>query len=334
MFLEDIKFSLWCDFIERNFLLNDFQKLIDKKVVNGATSNPAIFKEAILNSPIYKDEIKKLINLSEKEIYEEIACKDISIAASILEPLYKQGDDGFISIEIDPRLCDDAKESIEEGKRLYKKIDKKNVMIKVPATDAGYEVVEELLCNGINVNITLIFSPEQAKLSLQAIKKAQQKIAKEIEFPQVVLSVFVSRFDRKMDEKLLEKNIKTSLTGIYNASKIYNMIESANVINTRTLFASTGVKGNTLEPAYYIKELLYPNSINTAPLKTIEAFLNSDQFLPKEPLPNSLIDEYFKVLENQGIEMDKIYAELMTQGVEAFKIAFNETIKFQKHKQK
>ena len=326
MFLEDIKFSLWCDFVERSFLQNEFKKLIDNSVVNGATSNPAIFKEAILNSPIYKNEIKKLSSKSAKEIYEELACEDIKLAADILEPLYEKDDDGFISIEIDPRLCDDAKGSIEEGKRLYEKIGKKNVMIKVPATNAGYEVIEELVGEGINVNVTLIFSPLQAKLSLQAIKRGQQKMGVGKDLPQVVISVFVSRFDRKLDSKLSEKNIKTSLTGIFNASKIYNMIENQHIINTRTLFASTGVKGGDLLSDYYIKELLYPNSINTAPLKTIDALLKNRDFLPKEPLSNDIIDEYFKVLENQGIDMDKVYEELMKEGIEAFKVAFGDIL--------
>ena len=326
MFLEDIKFSLWCDFVERSFLQNEFKKLIDNSVVNGATSNPAIFKEAILNSPIYKNEIKKLSSKSAKEIYEELACEDIKLAADILEPLYEKDDDGFISIEIDPRLCDDAKGSIEEGKRLYEKIGKKNVMIKVPATNAGYEVIEELVGEGINVNVTLVFSPLQTKLSLQAIKRGQQKMGVGKDLPQVVISVFVSRFDRKLDSKLSEKNIKTSLTGIFNASKIYNMIENQHIINTRTLFASTGVKGGDLPSDYYIKELLYPNSINTAPLKTIDALLKNRDFLPKEPLSNDIIDEYFKVLENQGIDMDKVYEELMKEGIEAFKVAFSDIL--------
>ncbi len=324
MFLESIGFSLWCDFVERSFLRNEFEDLISNGKINGATSNPAIFKEAILNSPEYKEDIKKLSDLSAKEIYEELACKDIKIAAKMLYPLYEKNDDGFISIEIDPRLCDDAKGSIEEGKRLYKKIDEKNVMIKVPATDAGYEVIEELIISGINVNATLIFSPMQAKEILQAIKRAHSKAKGEL--PQVVLSVFVSRFDRKLDDTLVKKNIKNSLTGIYNASKIYNMVESQNLPNVRTLFASTGVKGDNLEQDYYIKELLYPNSINTAPLKTIKSFVRNSNFVNKTPLSNEQIDEYFNILKNQNIDIEKIYDELMSEGLTSFKIAFDEIL--------
>jgi len=326
MDLKDINFSLWCDFIERDFLKSGFKELVENGVVNGATSNPAIFKAAITSSPAYKEDIKRLSDKTPKEIYEELACKDIKDAATILEPLYKKGDDGFISIEIDPTLCDDAKASIEEGKRLYKKIGKDNVMIKVPATEAGYEVIEELLKDGINVNITLIFSPLQTKKSLDAIKRAWQQMDTLKNFPQVVISVFVSRFDRKLDETLLNKNIKSSLTGIYNATKIYNMIESAKLINVRTLFASTGVKGDNLSKDYYIKELLYPNAINTAPLKTIESFLESNTKEVKDPISNKEIDDYFNVLEQQGIDLDKVYNDLMNEGVNAFKEAFKEML--------
>ncbi len=327
MFLNDIKFSLWCDFIERSFLENEFKDLITQKIVNGATSNPAIFKNAILTSQSYKEDIEKLKNKNPKEIYEELACKDIKKAAEILYPLYEKGDDGFISIEIDPRLCDNAQESIKEGKRLFEKIGKRNVMIKVPATQAGYEIIETLIGEGINVNITLVFSPLQAQLSLQAIKKGKQKLKADKKSPQVVISVFVSRFDRKLDKKLLEKNIKPSLTGILNAGKIYNMIEGENIANVRTLFASTGVKDNRLESDYYIDKLLFAHSINTAPLNTIKYFIKNKKFTPKNPINNQIIDEYFEKLSIQGIDMEEIYSELIREGLEAFKNAFNEILK-------
>ncbi len=326
MFLNDIKFSLWCDFIERSFLENEFKDLITQKIVNGATSNPAIFKNAILTSQSYKEDIEKLKGKKPKEIYEELACKDIKKAAEILYPLYEKGDDGFISIEIDPRLCDNAQESIKEGKRLFEKIGKKNVMIKVPATQAGYEIIETLVSEGINVNVTLVFSPLQAQLSLQAIKRGKQKLKANKKNLQVVISVFVSRFDRKLDKKLLEKNIKPSLTGILNAGKIYNIIEAENITNVRTLFASTGVKDNSLTSDYYIEKLLFAHSINTAPLNTIKDFIKNKNFTPKNPINNQIIDEYFETLSIQGIDMERIYNELINEGLEAFKNAFNEIL--------
>ncbi len=327
MFLDKFKFSLWCDFIERGFLENDFKRLIEKQIVNGATSNPSIFKSAILSSPLYKKEIAKLKGKDPKSIYEELACGDIRKAADIMFPLYENGDDGFISIEIDPRLCDDAKESIKEGKRLFRKIARENVMIKVPATEAGYEVIEELIAEGIHVNVTLVFSPDQAKFALEAIKRGQKRITQGVDFPQTVISVFVSRFDRKLDDLLDKKDIKKGLVGIYNATKIYHMIESQNIINVRTLFASTGVKGEDLPKDYYIKELLYSNCINTAPLGTIEEFIKNDKFVSKNPLSNELIDDFFQKIKVQNIDMQKVYQELIDDGLKAFKIAFDEILK-------
>ncbi len=159
MFLEKEKFALWVDFIERDFIGTTMKELVDKKIINGATSNPAIFKNAFLNSPAYKDEIAQLKGtMTPKAIYETLAIKDIQAAADVLRPLFDKGDDGFVSIEVDPTLANDAQATIDEGKRLYKMINRPNVMIKVPATDAGYKAMEALVADGISVNATLIFS--------------------------------------------------------------------------------------------------------------------------------------------------------------------------------
>ena len=160
-------FSLWCDFIENSFLDNEFLDLLSCGI-NGATSNPAIFKNAILTSPIYKDKILKLRSKKAKEIYEELAIIDIQKAADKLSPLFYQGNDGYISFEIDPRLHDNTTLSLGEAKRLYTSIAKDNVMIKIPATKASYEVMYELMKNGISVNATLIFSLEQSQKCFEA----------------------------------------------------------------------------------------------------------------------------------------------------------------------
>ena len=138
-FKKIINFSLWCDFIERDFLENEFGKLIEDEVIHGATSNPAIFEQAISSSSAYTQQISMLQANESKKIYEELAIADIKRAAEILYPLYeKNSDDGFISIEVDPTLCDDALGTIEEGTRLFHAIVHSNVMIKIPATEAGY----------------------------------------------------------------------------------------------------------------------------------------------------------------------------------------------------
>lgn len=315
-------FSLWCDFVERDFIKSEFKELLDKQVFNGATSNPAIFKSAFLTSPAYKDEREKLKDLDTKDIYEKLAIEDIKLAADTLNPLYESNNDGFISIEVDPSLCDDAKATIDEGKRLFKEIGKPNVMIKVPATKAGYEAMEELMSSGIHVNATLIFSPKQAKMCIEAFKKASENF--EIDAPKGVISVFVSRFDSKLDDKLESLNLPTVKIGIYNAIKIYDLIESYNLSNVRTLFASTGVKRADLDADYYVKELLFKNSVNTAPLGTIKDFLKSKT--SKEIVLTQDYITYFEKLEENDINIEEIYDELMKEGLVSFKDAFNQIL--------
>jgi transaldolase len=325
MYIENAKFSLWCDFIERDFLKDGLDKLIESKTVNGATSNPSIFKNAFLNSPAYKEDINSLKGKSPKEIYEALAIKDIQISADLLQHLYKNDDDGFISIEVDPTLCDDADATIEEARRLHKAIGKENVMIKIPATDAGFIAMETLMREGIHINATLIFSPAQADGCLDAFEKACKDMSGDK--PKAVISVFVSRFDRKMDEAFFARNVRKSLLGIFNATEIYNNIQKRGLENVRTLFASTGVKGDELVKDYYITNLLFENSINTAPIETIEAFVKTGIKDKREPIEIELIDGFFDVLKQQEFDMDKVYEELMSEGLEAFKDAFGDILK-------
>lgn len=320
MYLENVRFSLWADFIERQFLEGEFVELIGKGIINGATSNPAIFKNAILTSGAYREQIAKLRGQKPKEIYEALAITDIQRAADKLLPLYRKKDDGFVSIEVDPHLCDDAKETVYEAKRLYKAIGRENVMIKIPATEAGFEVISQLVGEAINVNATLIFSPLQAKRCLDAVERGQ-RFSRDAN---VVLSVFVSRLDRKLDPILAPKGIEQKKAGILNAAYIYNMVQARGLENTRTLFASTGVKGNDLRPSYYVEELLAPNSINTAPIETIHAFVKRGSTSCRLPLDDDKIKLFFDTLEKAGIGMQEVYSELMEEGLEAFKEAFDE----------
>jgi len=324
MYVEDLRFSLWCDFVERSFLDGEFVELLEKKIVNGATSNPAIFKSAILTSKAYKDDIKALAGKSAKEKYEVLATKDIKKAAKRLLPLYEKGDDGFISIEVDPFLCDDTQGTIKEGKRLFEQIGMPNVMIKVPATLAGYAAMTALTSMGINVNATLIFSVKQTQKCLEAFSKGKNLFGGE-KLPKAVISVFVSRFDRKLDKELEKLDIPTGKVGIYNAIKVYNLIESYGLDNVRTLFASTGVKGDGLEADYYIKGLLLRNSINTAPLNTIKYFVNSNKNVGEAQIAND-IDDFFNKIEDKGIKVDKVCDDLMEEGLQSFKDAFKEIL--------
>jgi len=328
MYRDDLKFSLWCDFVERSFLEGEFGELIEKNIVNAATSNPSIFKSAFLGSAAYAEDKAKLQGKSSKEIYEALAISDIQLAAQKLLPSYKKGDDGFISIEVDPFLCDDAHETIEEGKRLFHAIGYPNVMIKVPATEAGFIAMEALLKEGINVNATLIFSDTQTQKCLEAFKKANQALEqKSISvLPKAVISIFVSRFDRKLDEQLQKIEFVTGRVGIMNALRCYALIQKEALSNVRALFASTGVKGDSLSPDYYIKELLVENAINTAPLGTIKAFIASKKKAQSIELRNDLIENFFNSLAANGIKMNVVCDELMDEGLSAFKEAFVEIL--------
>lgn len=321
MYLAEARFALWADFIERTFLDEGFKELIEKGVINGATSNPAIFKNAILTSPAYKEQLSTLSELSPKEKYEALAIYDIQKAADILRPLYDAGDDGYVSIEVDPFLCDDTEATIAEGIRLHGSINRPNVMIKVPATEAGYSAMEALASQGIPVNATLIFSRDQALKCARAFNKASKKSSVD-----TVISVFVSRIDRAIDEILRSQGVRTGLMGIVNAADIYNRVEALRVPKCRVLFASTGVKGDEFRASYYIDELLAPNSVNTAPISTIDAYVSGEDRTLKLPMSAGIIQEHQKNVAAAGVEMEIIITQQIEEGLDAFKVAFTEIL--------
>lgn len=225
---------------------------------------------------------------------------------------------------LDPNLIL-ASDIIDEGKRLYNAIKMPNVMIKIPAISPGFEAMSELMKKGINVNATLIFSQSQADECLEAFKEGTKKYQKrfpQATLPQGVISVFVSRFDRLLDDRLDEK----AKYGIYNATNIYNQIQNSNQSNVRTLFASTGVKGDNLAPDYYIKELLYPNSINTAPLDTIKAFIANGDFTLKALPSDEEISKFMANAKAANIDYKRVCADLLDEGLEAFVAAFDEIL--------
>lgn len=345
-------FSLWCDFVERDFLKGEFRAMIARGEIKGATSNPAIFANAILNSGAYKSDIEKLRKdgKNAKAIYENLAFSDIKSAAVSLLPLWEQNaNDGFISIEIDPTLCDDAGQSIDEGVRIWNALNMPNVMIKVPATEAGFEVMSALYGRKISVNATLIFSQNQVQKCLEAFGRANRGLDSSAvssanlanptldsieSAPKAVISIFVSRFDRYLEanpnanptnltnpalDSSESNNNSAPKLGIYNAMKCYEMIENFGSPHIRALFASTGVKGDKIPSAYYVENLLLKNSVNTAPLATIRDFIKLDsgliQVFPK-------IDSYLA-----QFEVDKIAQNLLDAGLEAFKVEFEKMLK-------
>jgi len=177
------------------------------------------------------------------------------------------------------------------------------------------------------VNATLIFSPKQTQKALKAMKKGLDLFEKDGGLrAEAVISVFVSRFDRLLDTDLEKEAIDVSKTGIYNAAKIYNLIEANHTPAIRTLFASTGVKGDDLSADYYMRELLASHSVNTAPLATIEAFIAKKAPAPKFPMEENDINGYFTKLADNGFDMDEVYSQLLKEGLEAFEKAFQEML--------
>ena len=316
-------FSIWCDFLEDSFLDNEFLNLIYSNTINGATTNPSIFKNAILNSKQYKERIARLNTKNAKQKYEILAIQDIKKAADKLSLNYFANNEGFISIEIDPRLHDNTALSIGEAKRLRTEIAKDNVMIKIPATNESYEAMYELMKEGINVNATLIFSYEQSIKCFEALNlglKEFRKKNKGLKEPKAVISVFVSRYDRLLNNRVLEKN----KLGIYLASFAYHYIQAQNEANIKTLFASTGVKGDDLEKDYYIKELLFSNCINTAPLDAIYAFKGKKIEIKK---PLSLEELHQKLAQNiSKDELDEASKFLLDDGLKLFCEAYEDIL--------
>jgi transaldolase len=312
----DINFSLWLDFIERGFIESgEFDSLIERGVINGATSNPAIFHGAFTGSKAYIEKIEKLKSdgLSPKEIYEALAIEDIKTTAEKLLPLYRDNNMGFVSIEVDPFFAEKSIETIEEGVRLFETIGYPNVMIKIPATEAGYVAMEELFSRDIPVNATLIFSLDEALKSAEAMKRGLEKSKNRS--AKGVLSVFVSRLDKATSSQTF---------GIVNSAKIYKEVESRGYENITTLFASTGVKDPSLAEDHYIRELLARNSVNTAPLKTIEAYIKTGMGgEAKLPLSNEFeVDVISEIEKNHSV--DEVLAQLKADGLKAFEESFIE----------
>ena len=328
MYDNEAKFSLWCDFIERDFIQNEFSDMLESGVINGATSNPAIFKTAF-TSPAYKKIIESSNKRHPKDLYEILATQDIKIAACKMLKHYANGDDGFVSIEVDPNLCEDTAATIEEGMRLHSLISMPNVMIKIPATKEGYEAMSALMAKGISVNATLIFSPDQAKQCLEAFSEGSKIYTSRFvntTMPKGVVSVFVSRFDRKLDDAMAAKSLPTGQVGIMNAANIYHMIEDFGLENVRTLFASTGVKGGSLRGDYYVRELMYKNSINTAPIETIKEFIKAKSEIKNVPSKENILS-FFQIIKNNDIDINIVYKELLNDGLKQFVSAFDDIMK-------
>src|ERR1700716_451069 len=350
--LENHGQSVWLDFLARGFVANgDLQKLIDSDGVKGVTSNPSIFEKAIGSSDEYDGAIGKALTKGDRpvaELFEQLAVEDIQNAADVLRPVYDRlnGADGFVSLEVSPYLALDTKATIVEAERLWKDVKRKNLMVKVPATPEGLPAIKHLIGEGISINITLLFSQEVYAAVAEAYIAGLEKYVAEGGDPSHVASVasfFVSRIDTAVDKQLDDKIARANDPGekerlsalkgkvaIANAKMAYqdykrlfagpcwDKLAAKGAKPQRLLWASTGTKNKDYSDVLYVEELIGPNTVNTVPPATLDAF--RDHGHPRDSLEENIEDakHVLAELEKSGVSLDAITADLVKDGVKLF----------------
>src|ERR1700742_4555608 len=344
--------AVWLDFLARGFVARgDLKKLIDSDGVKGVTSNPSIFEKAIGSSDEYDEPIGKALKKGDRpvaELFEHLAIEDIQHAADVLRPVYDRlkGDDGFVSLEVSPYLAMDTKGTIAEAERLWKEVDRKNLMVKVPGTAPGLPAIQHLIGEGISINVTLLFSQKVYVEVAQAYIAGLEKYVGKGGDPSHVASVaifFVSRIDvaadKQLDEKIAKANDPTekerlaALKGkvaIANAKLAYQdykrlfagarweKLAAKGARPQRLLWASTGVKNKDYRDTLYVEELIGPNTVNTVPPATLDAFRDHGKL--RNSLEEHVEDarDVLTELEKSGISLDAITTELVKDGVKQF----------------
>ncbi len=337
--------SLWIDNISRSMITSGKLKLLIDQGLRGQTSNPTIFKQAISTSCDYDTKIQQLAEARKStfEIYDELTIKDVQDAADLFRGVYEntKGLDGYVSLEINPKLGNELDPQLKEGMRLWEKLNRPNVMIKVPATKNGLGVVEGLISQGINVNVTLIFSAEQYQQVVWAYIKGLSHLAKnsgDIKKVHSVASVFVSRTDTNVDKRLDEIK-EASLRGkaaVSNCEIIYhkfqksfsgqefNALKAKGANIQRVLWASTGTKDAKYSDIKYITELIAADTVNTVPDKTLEAVL--DHGIAKTAMPGDVAaaQKTIEQLRALGIDVGVVCNQLLDDGLSSFEKSFDE----------
>ncbi|OED39436.1 transaldolase [Chromatiales bacterium (ex Bugula neritina AB1)] len=342
--------SLWFDFIQRSMMTNgDLERLINDDHVQGITSNPSIFEAAIANTDEYDAQISSILNekpgTSAMEIFKQLAITDISNAADGFLGTYKasRGDDGMVSLEVSPGLAHDTEGTIAEAVELHAALNRDNVMIKVPGTSAGVKAFEELTARGISVNVTLLFSVGRYKEIVQAyLRGLERRVEQSLPVDKIasVASFFVSRVDAAVDSALADSSSDNAAAlkgkiAIANAKVAYSYYQSifnseqfaklseAGALAQRLLWASTGTKDPEYSDVYYVEELMGPNTVNTVPPKTLDAF--RDHGTVENRLEQGLPDAQ-KLLDQLAaldINLEAITQKLEAAGVASFSEAFD-----------
>ncbi len=343
--------AIWLDFVARGFIAKGSLKtMVEDDALRGVTSNPSIFEKAVGDSDEYDASIKvaeQHPEMTVMDLYEGLAIEDIQAAADVLRPVYdaSKGADGFVSLEVSPYLALDTTETVVEGRRLWKAVGRDNLMVKVPATPAGLPAIRTLIGEGININVTLLFSQDVYEAVAMAYIEGLENLAKaggDVANVASVASFFVSRIDvavdKELDRKIGEANDpdeKAALealkgkVAIANAKLAYRRykrlfdgrfeaLKAKGAREQRLLWASTGTKNKALRDTLYIEELIGPNTVNTVPPATLDAF--RDHGRVRASLEEN-VEEAERILEklaSSGIDLKAIAEKLVREGVTLF----------------
>jgi transaldolase len=351
--------SVWLDQISRSLLTTgELKRLIDEDGLRGMTSNPTIFQKAIGKGEDYAEAIKQVAHSggSVSDVYEAVVIEDIGAAADVFRPVYDSlgSSDGFVSLEVSPLLANDTQATIKEAKGLWSRLNRPNVMIKVPATPAGLPAIEELTASGLNINVTLIFAVGVYERVAEAYIRGLERRAaagQPIDRIASVASFFVSRIDTAVDKQLeklasetndtAQKQRIESLMGkaaIANAKLAYesflkifsgdrwNQLKQKGAHVQRPLWASTSTKNPKYRDTLYVEELIGADTVNTVPMNTLEDF--RDHGVVKPTLQNGIEDAHrtFDELKAAGIDMQAVTQKLTEDGVSSFADSFNALI--------
>src|SRR5882724_9716250 len=343
--LLDLGQSVWLDYLRRGMLRSgELQSLIDDGL-RGMTSNPTIFEHAIGGSTDYDDELKILAASpkSDLEIFERLALEDVRQAADLFRPVYDAtaGGDGFVSLEVSPTLARDTDQTIAEARRLWAEVNRPNLMIKVPGTKEGWPAIERLLTEGINVNITLLFSLENYRQVAEAYQRALEarlRAGKPIDRLASVASFFVSRVDTETDRRieakggpLLDLRGKVAIANAQLAyawfrdlldSAAWQRLASAGARPQRLLWASTGTKNPGYSDVLYVDSLIGPDTINTMPPATLQLF--EDHGTARRTLPDDAAEAHLVMerLAAGGVDFADVTRALEDDGIEKFAQSF------------
>ncbi len=341
--LNELGQSIWYDNIRRALLESgEFEKMF-KSGVTGVTSNPSIFEKAIAGSSDYDQVVDPLLvaGMPVKKIYETLAIEDIQRTADLLHSIYSNtdGKDGFVSIEVSPELANDTDGTIAEARRLFEEVDRPNVMIKVPVTQAGIPAIETLIGEGINVNVTLIFSMASYEGAAEAYIKGLEVFDRrggDLRRVSSVASFFVSRVDTAVDRALDEKGAE-SLQGkiaVANAKIAYarfkeifsgerwEVLAEKGAWVQRPLWASTSTKNPAYADTLYVDSLIGPETVNTVPPATLKAFVDHGTIANTLELDVDSAEAQLQQLSELGIDLNEVTDQLLREGVDAFAKAF------------